>query len=100
MVTRSATQLSKRSKFENLMSKKVLFCCFNCENTALMYWIFNNFSHRFLLFIKLFFVMGLIWVLELVSYFVFGRGSTHPVAVVLDLINILQPVAIFIIFVC
>ncbi|OXA56279.1 G-protein coupled receptor Mth2 [Folsomia candida] len=55
---------------------------------------------KFLLFVKLFFVMGLIWILELVSYFAFGRASSNPVAYVLDVINILQPVAIFVIFVC
>jgi len=57
-------------------------------------------TSKFLLFVKLFFVMGLLWILELVSYFSFGRGSDNILAYVLDVVNILQPLAIFVIFVC
>ncbi|CAL8122825.1 unnamed protein product [Orchesella dallaii] len=51
------------------------------------------------LFSKLFLLMGITWIFEFVSFLVFGANS-NIITIIGDLINILQPVLVFIIFVC
>jgi hypothetical protein len=59
----------------------------------------TNFSvlHRFRMCLFLFFVMGINWVMEIVSWFV---GGPEYIWYVTDVINTLQGVIIFLIFVC
>jgi len=53
-----------------------------------------------LLFTKLFFVMGVVWTFELGVYFIYLKNPMHPLVYIADIIHNLQPVAVFIIFVC
>ncbi|CAG7730508.1 unnamed protein product, partial [Allacma fusca] len=56
-------------------------------------------TELFQLFAKLFFVMGFTWILEFVSWSVSGSTKTWYWAIS-DVINILQGIAIFVIYIC
>jgi hypothetical protein len=56
-------------------------------------------STSFILFVKLFFVVGVLWVIEFINRYFVGTNVTWYVQI-LDTFNCLQPVAIFVIFVC
>lgn len=51
---------------------------------------------RFVLFLRLFLVMGIVWSMEAVSYFV---ASASPYFMLTDILNTLQGLFIFILFV-
>lgn len=62
-----------------------------------IYFIFEIF--RFNLYLKLFIVMGVNWVMELISVLAADKDPTYT-WILTDLANTLQGVLIFIIFVC
>lgn len=44
--------------------------------------------------------MGISWIWEVISFLVFGAATTNYIEIIGDFINILKPIAIFVVFVC
>jgi len=61
----------------------------------------NIFAHRFNMYLKLFIVMGITWVLEIMSWIDIGADIVSQfIWYPADIVNALQGLIIFIIFVC
>lgn len=95
-------------KFKSNVPSKLFFMhssyTYNCNCNYVLISNYNwiqsfAFTYRVRLFFKLFLLMGVSWILELISFLIFEDNANIPV-IIGDMLNILQPIAIFIIFVC
>lgn len=65
-----------------------------------VYVIFSVICYRFMLYLKLFIVMGVNWLAEIISWATDPDGSNYNIWYLTDIGNSLQGVLIFLIFVC